>query len=258
MDLTGEIQKVASMRLGESRSIWRRGEDVFSRSSRDEDDEEALRWAALEKLPTNARVRRAIVPHGLGDEAGGGAKEVVDVDVASLDPGQRRALLERLVRDADEDNERFLLKLKDRIDRFASLLLHLAPVRQSLIRVPYVRCRRVGIDMPTIEVRFEHLNAEAEVRVGSSGLPTIVNSVINTVEVRAVSIYTSAWFQSPRKRGEKRDLMVLWFRASCLAVCAGSGECSAPVAQQEADHAHSPRRQRHHQATQVRKRPRSP
>jgi hypothetical protein len=42
--------------------------------------------------------------------------------------------------------------------------------------------------MPTIEVRFEHLNAEAEVRVGSSGLPTIVNSVINTVEVRASSI----------------------------------------------------------------------
>ena len=119
MDAAGEIQKVASMRLGNSGSIWRRGDDVFSRSSRDEDDEEALRWAALEKLPTYDRVRRAIVPLGDGAEAGaGGGKGLVDVH--SLDPQQRRALLERLVRVADEDNERFLLKLKDRVDRYGA------------------------------------------------------------------------------------------------------------------------------------------
>jgi hypothetical protein len=46
-------------------------------------------------------------------------------------------------------------------------------------------CYRVGIDMPTIEVRFQNLEAEAEVRVGSSGLPTVLNSIVNTVEVRA-------------------------------------------------------------------------
>ena len=119
MDAAGDIQKVASMRRGGSGSVWRRGDDVFSRSSREEDDEEALRWAALEKLPTYDRVRRAIVPLDLGAdgaEAAGG-KGLVDVDVLSLGPRQRRALLERLVRVADEDNERFLLKLKDRIDR---------------------------------------------------------------------------------------------------------------------------------------------
>jgi hypothetical protein len=119
MDVTGELQKVASMRGG-SGSMWRRGDDVFSRSSREEDDEEALRWAALEKLPTYDRVRRAIVPLDLGAdgaEAAGG-KGLVDVDVLSLGPRQRRALLERLVRVADEDNERFLLKLKDRVDRY--------------------------------------------------------------------------------------------------------------------------------------------
>jgi hypothetical protein len=38
--------------------------------------------------------------------------------------------------------------------------------------------------MPTIEVRFQNLEAEAQVRVGSSGLPTLLNSVVNTVEVR--------------------------------------------------------------------------
>jgi hypothetical protein len=117
MDAAGDIQKVASMRR--AGSMWRRGDDVFSRSSREEDDEEALRWAALEKLPTYDRVRRAIVPLGLGADGADapGGKGLVDVDVLSFGPRERRALLERLVRVADEDNERFLLKLKDRIDR---------------------------------------------------------------------------------------------------------------------------------------------
>jgi hypothetical protein len=39
--------------------------------------------------------------------------------------------------------------------------------------------------MPTIEVRFQNLEAEAEVRVGSSGLPTVLNSIVNTVEEAA-------------------------------------------------------------------------
>ncbi|ONM41194.1 ABC transporter G family member 40 [Zea mays] len=154
------------MRRGDSGSIWRRGDDVFSRSSREEDDEEALRWAALEKLPTYDRVRRAMVPLGLGADGAeaAGRKGLVDVDVLSLGPRERRALLERLVRVADEDNERFLLKLKDRVDR-------------------------VGIDMPTIEVRFQNLEAEAEVRVGSSGLPTVLNSVVNTIEEAANALH---------------------------------------------------------------------
>ncbi|VAH61630.1 unnamed protein product [Triticum turgidum subsp. durum] len=41
---------------------------------------------------------------------------------------------------------------------------------------------RVGIDYPTIEVRFEKLEIEAEVRVGNRGLPTLINSVTNTLE----------------------------------------------------------------------------
>ena len=120
MDAAGDIQKVASMRRGGSVSMWRRGDDVFSRSSREEDDEEALRWAALEKLPTYDRVRRAIVPLDLGADGAEapGRKGLVDVDVLSLGPRDRRALLERLVHVADEDNERFLLKLKDRVDRY--------------------------------------------------------------------------------------------------------------------------------------------
>ena len=60
MDLAGEIQRVVSMRRDSGGSVWRsrKDDDVFSRSSSREadhvDDEEALRWAALEKLPTRA------------------------------------------------------------------------------------------------------------------------------------------------------------------------------------------------------------
>ncbi|EEC71063.1 hypothetical protein OsI_02808 [Oryza sativa Indica Group] len=170
MDAAAEMQKVVSLRRGGGGSSsrgaasmwWSADNGVFSRSRASssgedgEDDEEALRWAALEKLPTYDRVRRAVLP--VVEEGGGGGeagKKVVDV--LSLGPQERRALLERLVRVAEDDNERFLLKLKERIDR-------------------------VGIDIPTIEVRFEHLEAEAEVRVGNSGLPTVLNSMTNKLE----------------------------------------------------------------------------
>ncbi|RQO87901.1 hypothetical protein POPTR_003G057250v4 [Populus trichocarpa] len=43
-------------------------------------------------------------------------------------------------------------------------------------------CYRVGIEIPTVEVRFEHLNVETEVYLGSRALPTIFNSFANIVE----------------------------------------------------------------------------
>ncbi|KAI9110322.1 hypothetical protein K1719_018764 [Acacia pycnantha] len=138
-----------SLRSGSS-TIWRNGSaEVFSASSRAEEDEEALKWAALEKLPTYNRLRK-----GLLTSSRGGADEI---DVTDLGFQERRKLLERLVRVAEEDNERFLLKLRNRIDR-------------------------VGIDIPTIDVRYENLNIEAEVNVGSRALPTVLNFTTNMVE----------------------------------------------------------------------------
>ncbi|ONK59473.1 uncharacterized protein A4U43_C08F6790 [Asparagus officinalis] len=147
---TGDLYRVGS--LGSGSGIWQRGEEIFSRSSRDEDDEEALKWAALEKLPTYDRVRRGILEVAEGERK--------EVDVKNLGFQDRQKLLERLVRVADEDNEKFLYKLKDRIDR-------------------------VGIHLPTIEVRYENLNIEAEAYVGNRGLPTILNSTLNVLEACA-------------------------------------------------------------------------
>ncbi|XVE52143.1 hypothetical protein DITRI_Ditri02bG0098800 [Diplodiscus trichospermus] len=139
----------ASLRSGSS-SVWRNnGAEVFSRSSRDEDDEEALKWAALEKLPTVARLRKGILTSSQG-----GANEI---DVFNLGWQERRTLLERLVKVTEEDNEKFLWKLRNRIDR-------------------------VGIELPTIEVRFEHLNIKAEAFIGNRALPTVLNFTTRIVE----------------------------------------------------------------------------
>ncbi|KAL0291437.1 UNVERIFIED_CONTAM: Pleiotropic drug resistance protein 1 [Sesamum radiatum] len=129
---------------------WRNhGAETFSNSTREEDDEEALKWAALEKLPTFDRLRKGLL---LGSR---GAANEVDVD--DLGFQERRDLLERLVRVAEEDNEKFLLKRKKRIDR-------------------------VGIELPRIEVRFEHLTVETEAYVGSRAMPSFMNFYTNILE----------------------------------------------------------------------------
>ncbi|KAF5193457.1 Pleiotropic drug resistance abc transporter [Thalictrum thalictroides] len=146
-----DIYRVASLRRSRNSSgIWRNtNDDVFSRSSRDEDDEEALKWASIERLPTYNRIRKGILS-GLD----GTHKEV---DIEHLDTQERKNLVERLVRVAEDDNEKFLLKLKERMDR-------------------------VDIKNPTIEVRFEHLNVSAEAYIGSRALPTVINVPVNLLE----------------------------------------------------------------------------
>ncbi|KAB1204566.1 Pleiotropic drug resistance protein 1 [Morella rubra] len=145
----GDLVRVSSARLSSS-NIWRNSTmEVFSKSSREDNDEEALKWASLEKLPTFLRIRRGILA-----EAEGQAREI---DIKNLGLLERKNLMERLVKIAEEDNENFLLKLKERIER-------------------------VGLDIPTIEVRFEHLYVEAEAYVGSRALPTIFNFCVNMLE----------------------------------------------------------------------------
>ncbi|XP_024964759.1 pleiotropic drug resistance protein 1-like isoform X3 [Cynara cardunculus var. scolymus] len=145
-----EIFRVSSARISSS-NIWRNsGRDFFSRSSfEEEDDEEALKWAAIQKLPTNLRLERGI----LTEEKG----LLTEINIKNLGLSEKKNLLDRLVRIAEEDNEKFLLKLKERIDR-------------------------VGLQLPTIEVRFEHLNVDAEAYVGGRALPTIVNFLVNILQ----------------------------------------------------------------------------
>ncbi|CAA0810655.1 ABC transporter G family member 40 [Striga hermonthica] len=146
----GDLYKASSSIRSNSSNIWRNtGMEAFSRSAREEDDdEEALKWAALEKLPTFDRLRKGLLF---------GSKGADEVDVRSLGFEDKRTLIQRLVNTVEEDNEKFLLKLRDRIDR-------------------------VGIDMPTIEVRYDHLNISAEAYSASRALPTFLNFNLNLVE----------------------------------------------------------------------------
>ena len=86
-------------------------EDPFGRVQSEQehrDDEENLRWAALEKLPTYDRARTAVLAMPEG--------ELREVNVQKLGPQERHALLQRLAWVGD-DHQRFLSKFKDRVDR---------------------------------------------------------------------------------------------------------------------------------------------
>ena len=93
-----------------------------------DDDEEALRWAAIERLPTYNRVRTAILSSSTEADATAGdddrkpLQQFKEVDVRKLGVDERQEFIERVFRVAEEDNQRFLQKLRNRIDRYAPTL----------------------------------------------------------------------------------------------------------------------------------------
>lgn len=149
---SGENYRLSGVNLN-SPNVWRlsSARDYFSKSFEEvDDDEEALKWASIERLPTFSRLRTSV----LTEDDGRKAREV---DVKHLGDAERKNVLNRLVKFVEEDNETFLLKFKDRI-------------------------QRVGITVPTVELRFENLTVEGEAYVGSRALPTIINFIANILE----------------------------------------------------------------------------
>ncbi|XWS59522.1 hypothetical protein CRYUN_Cryun08bG0129100 [Craigia yunnanensis] len=134
------------------REVWQPPPEVFNRSGR-QDDEEELRWAAIERLPTYDRLRKGMLTQVLDN----GRVVHDEVDVTKLGMQDKKQLMDRMLKVVEEDNENFLRRLRDRTDR-------------------------VGIEIPKIEVRFEHLEVEGDVYVGSRALPTLLNVTLNTIE----------------------------------------------------------------------------
>ncbi|CAN1270070.1 ABC transporter G family member 39 [Linum perenne] len=128
--------------------------DVFSRAGalEQEDDEEALRWEAIERLPTFERMKKGMLKSVLEN-----GSVVQEVDITKLGMQDRKQLIENILKMVEDDNDKFLRRLRDRTDR-------------------------VGIEFPKIEVRYEHLSVDGEVYVGSRALPTLFNAAISTVE----------------------------------------------------------------------------
>ncbi|CAL9009960.1 unnamed protein product [Prunus brigantina] len=150
-----------------SKASWSMEEVFLSpshsrRNSHVDEDEEALKWAAIEKLPTYDRLRTSIIKSCVETEPQGHHhhnNKVVhkEVDVLKLDINDRQNFIDRIFKVAEEDNEKFLKKFRSRIDK-------------------------VGIRLPTVEVRFEHLTVEADCHVGTRALPTLPNVARNIAE----------------------------------------------------------------------------
>ncbi|KAF8403238.1 hypothetical protein HHK36_011339 [Tetracentron sinense] len=152
-DIARSMSSRRSWASSSFREVWTAPPDVFQRSGRHDDEEEELRWAAIERLPTYDRMRKGILKQVLDN----GRVVHGEVDVTNLGLKDKKQLLESILKVVEDDNENFLHRLRDRTDR-------------------------VGIEVPKIEVRFEDLSVEGDAYVGSRALPTLLNSTMNAIE----------------------------------------------------------------------------
>ncbi|XP_024968958.1 ABC transporter G family member 35-like isoform X4 [Cynara cardunculus var. scolymus] len=138
-------------------------DEVFSitaggshRNSHRTQDEEALRWAALEKLSTYNRIRTTIFNYSYNNNNDKHDDKLL-MEVRDLDANARQHFIDNFFKVAEDDNEKFLTKFRDRVDK-------------------------VGITLPTVEVRFQNLSIEADCYVGNRALPSLPNATRNSIE----------------------------------------------------------------------------
>ncbi|XP_019424860.1 PREDICTED: ABC transporter G family member 39-like [Lupinus angustifolius] len=138
--------------------VWNSGApDVFNVSRHSQNDaEENLMWAAIERLPTYDRMRKGVLKQMHDD----GNIVHNEIDIVNLKFQDKKVIMDKILHLVEQDNEKFLSKLRDRIDR-------------------------VGITLPKIEVRYEDLYVEGDVHVGGRALPTLLNVLLNILEVIA-------------------------------------------------------------------------
>ncbi|XP_022848356.1 pleiotropic drug resistance protein 2-like [Olea europaea var. sylvestris] len=163
-------RRLAASASGRSRSFreaWQDQPDAFSRNGRQDDDEEELLWTAIERLPTYDRLRKSVLTQVLEN----GKVKADEIDVKKLGVDEKKQLMDSILKVVEEDNERFLKRLRQRTDK-------------------------VGIETPKIEVRYEHFSVEGDVYFGSRALPTLLNATVNTIE----SILGLLWLTPNRKR----------------------------------------------------------
>ncbi|KAF9594978.1 hypothetical protein IFM89_035751 [Coptis chinensis] len=150
-------RRTKSLGSASFQEVWTASPDIFSKSSasqQDIDDEQELIWAAIEKLPTYDRIRKGILTQ-VNDN---GTVHHEEIDVTKLGMQDKKHLMDSILKVVEEDNERLLQSLRSRTDR-------------------------VGISIPKIEVRFEHLSIEGDVYVGNRAIPTLYNSTLNAIEM---------------------------------------------------------------------------
>lgn len=133
-------------------SSFRRGTvslDMDADSIVEEDEGVHLQWAAIERLPTFKRIKTSLFEASNAKDGEG--KKVTDV--TKLGAAERHLFIEKLINHIENDNLRLLQNLRERIER-------------------------VGMKLPTVEVRYKNLSVEAECEVvQGKPLPTLWNSI---------------------------------------------------------------------------------
>ncbi|KAL2475435.1 ABC transporter G family member 34 [Abeliophyllum distichum] len=145
-DLSRTSSSKRSWRSQSIREVWQGPPDVFTRNGtrrQEVDDETELKWAAIERLPTYDRMRKGMLQQVMIN----GRVVHSEVDVTNLGAQDKKLLMESIIKVVEDDNEKFLLSLRNRTDR-------------------------VGIEIPKIEVRFQNLSIEGDAYVGIRALPT--------------------------------------------------------------------------------------
>ncbi|XP_058191654.1 pleiotropic drug resistance protein 3-like isoform X2 [Rhododendron vialii] len=117
----------------------------------DVDNEFALQWAKIDRLPTFERLRSSLFDESDGSEVDVQGKRVVDV--TKLGALERQMFVEKLIKYIENDNLRLLQKMRNRV-------------------------HKVGVELPTVEVRYKNLRVEAKCEVvHGKPLPTLWNSL---------------------------------------------------------------------------------
>ncbi|KAH9670320.1 ABC transporter G family member 37 [Citrus sinensis] len=135
-----------------------RSSSAISSRKEDTDVEHALLWAEIERLPTYDRLKASLFDvnsHGnLVDNQG-----KLVIDVTKLGALERHVFIEKLIKHIEHDNLQLLRKIRKRVDK-------------------------VGIKLPTIEVRYKNLCVEAKCEVvHGKPLPTLWNSFKGMISV---------------------------------------------------------------------------
>ncbi|XVF66041.1 hypothetical protein PTKIN_Ptkin10aG0002200 [Pterospermum kingtungense] len=143
-----ESLRIELAQIGRSiRSSFR--SHTSSQGDHDDEEEYKLQWAAVERLPTFDRITTALFDV---DKAENGKRVV---NVTKLGADERHMFIEKLIKQIENDNLRLLQKLRDRIDK-------------------------VGVKLPTVEVRYKNVYVEAECQlVHGKPLPTLWNAAKN-------------------------------------------------------------------------------
>ncbi|OVA16669.1 ABC transporter-like [Macleaya cordata] len=130
----------------------------------DDDESAALQWAAIDRLPTFEKLRYSLFDDSNNNNNGGDVKAKRVIDVTKLGPLERHMFIEKLIKHIENDNLRLLQNFRERIDK-------------------------VGVKLPTVEVRYTNLYVEAECEVvHGKPLPTLWNSLISIISVSSCTL----------------------------------------------------------------------